>query len=202
MEVSVLSPTQQEFDGTVYYLCAYYFQRRGERLHRAVWRYHNGDIPQGCHVHHVDGDTSNNNICNLALMTGTEHLRAHMASTTRREQARENFIKTAVPAAKEWHASEEGLAWHSRHAKENWKLREDIIYECTQCGKAFKTKHMYGENDNTFCSNNCKSQFRRESGVDNEERTCARCGAKYEVNKYSKISTCSLDCAVKRRWGK
>jgi len=37
------------------------------RLHRIVWVYHNGDIPSGKFVDHIDGDKSNNRIENLRL---------------------------------------------------------------------------------------------------------------------------------------
>ena len=45
MEVHVVSATAQRFNGQTYYLCGDYFQRKGRRLHRAVWEYHNGEIP-------------------------------------------------------------------------------------------------------------------------------------------------------------
>ena len=189
----------QKFNGLNYYKCGHYFRRDGKLLHRVVWEFHNGKIPDGVHVHHVNENRDDNTIENLVLKPVSKHLSDHAKSRVRYNLMN---IERIRPLTKAWHSSEEGFAWHSERGKENWKLREDITYECTQCGKTFKTKHMYGENDNTFCSNNCKSQFRRESGVDNEERVCAQCGAKYKVNKYSKIATCSPNCAVKRRWGK
>lgn len=54
MEVQRISTTAQRFDGVTYYLCGEYFQRKGRRLHRAVWEHHNGKIPNGYHVHHKD----------------------------------------------------------------------------------------------------------------------------------------------------
>ena len=38
MKVEVLSETRQRFMGKTYYLCGKYFQRKGVRLHREVWR--------------------------------------------------------------------------------------------------------------------------------------------------------------------
>ena len=65
MDVQVISSTVQRFNGVSYYLCGKYFQRRGVRLHRMVWEYHNGKIPQGYHVHHVTrtGQTTRSRIC-------------------------------------------------------------------------------------------------------------------------------------------
>ena len=68
MEVKVISNTVQKFNGESYYLCGQYFQRKGKRLHRTVWEFHNGTIPKGYHVHHKDGNRSNNAIENLTLM--------------------------------------------------------------------------------------------------------------------------------------
>ena len=47
MQVSRISDTIQEFAGERFYLCGLYFQRKGNRLHREVWKYHRGEIPKG-----------------------------------------------------------------------------------------------------------------------------------------------------------
>lgn len=39
--------------------------------HRLVWIYHNGKIPNGMEVDHMDGDITNNRIENLRLVTRT-----------------------------------------------------------------------------------------------------------------------------------
>lgn len=98
MNAQKISETIQKFNGESYYLCGSYYQRKGRRLHRTVWEYHNGDIPKGYHVHHIDGDRSNNQIDNLVLMLGSEHLSAHMSDPARKEQARES-VKKAIAAA-------------------------------------------------------------------------------------------------------
>lgn len=160
MEVQVISNTIQKFNGESYYLCGYYYQRKGRRLHRTVWEYHNGEIPQGYHVHHIDGDRSNNDISNLTLMQGSEHLSEHMSREERKAQSRED-VKKAIAAAPAWHRSEEGKEWHSKLSREVWKNRTTQTYICSYCGKEFKTKHIYGANSNHFCHPNCKAAFRR-----------------------------------------
>ena len=48
-----------------------------KRLHVYIWEKYNGEVPEGYHVHHVDGDKSNNDISNLTLMNQSEHMRYH-----------------------------------------------------------------------------------------------------------------------------
>ena len=200
MEVQVISNTVQKFNGESYYYCGSYFQRKGKRLHRAVWEFHNGEIPNGYHIHHKDENRHNNDINNLELVYKSDHLSHHMSKEERKEVARES-IKKAIATAPEWHRSAEGREWHSAHGKEAWEHREPITYTCVQCGKTFQTKNIYGKGVNQFCSNNCKSAYRRASGVDNEERTCPVCGKTFVVNRYSKNITCSRECGRERRWG-
>lgn len=199
MEVQRISNTVQKFNGESYYSCGQYFQRKGRRLHREVWQYHNGEIPKGYHVHHKDGDRANNDISNLELLFAGDHLSQHMNSEERREQARKN-VQKAIAAAPKWHKSEAGRAWHAQHAKEVWEEREPQEITCVYCGKKYSTLQVR-QVGNHFCSNNCKSAYRRRLGVDNEERICAMCGAPFVTNKYSKIKYCGRDCARKARWG-
>src|SRR3989338_8920269 len=110
MEVEIVSKTKQKFNGIIYYLSYRYFQSfGGKRLHQEVWKYHKGD--QGTlHIHHKDGDRANNQIENLILKSPVEHLKAHK-------------IKRQHIAAL-WHGSKEGLAFHSKLAKDSWKTRK------------------------------------------------------------------------------
>ena len=157
--VSILSDTKQEFMGTVYYLCGYYFQRRGERLHRAVWEHFNGPIPEGYHVHHIDGDRTNNQIDNLALMPGLAHVRQHAQSESRRENGRK-AIKIAIQVAPAWHKSEEGRRWHSENAKKRWAKAPVTTYVCDICGEPYATK-CYRELTHHLCGQNCRAKYRR-----------------------------------------
>lgn len=161
MKTEVISETIQKFNGVSYYKCGAYFQRRGVRLHRVVWEYHNGKIPDGYDVHHKDKDRTNNDIDNLELLVRSEHQRMHMLQPDRIAQSRID-IKSAIAKAPEWHRSNEGKEWHSKHAKESWKDRKEITYVCSFCGNEFKTRHIYPKGMNHFCHNNCKSAFRRK----------------------------------------
>jgi len=45
--------------------------------HSIVWEQHNGKIPLGMQIHHIDHDKTNNSIENLQLVTPLEHKRLH-----------------------------------------------------------------------------------------------------------------------------
>ena len=117
-----------------------------------------------------------------------------------RERLRQNVINNAVPAAVEWHKSEEGIKWHKNHGRKQFERRSPVKYNCTYCGKEFETLGLYGETENKFCSNACKSAYRRKTKVDDVERICEFCGKPFRTNKYSKGKYCSLSCGKKAYW--
>lgn len=157
MQVQVLSQTQQRFNGVTYYLCGKYFQRGGVRLHREVWKAHNGDIPEGYDVHHKDGNRTNNQPENLELLDGGAHNSMHS-----RSMPHDKAIAAAQEAAKAWHSTNAGFDFHSRLAKSNWAKRKEHEYTCSHCGKSFRTRHMYREGQNRFCNPNCRAAALRK----------------------------------------
>jgi ribosomal protein S27AE len=184
MEPLAISGTIQEYRGERYYLCGAYFQRRGVRLHRRVWRDANGDIPRGYHVHHIDGNRADNRLGNLLLFPGAQHISLHMSEPQNVQRSRQN-IKKAIAAAPAWHRSEAGLAWHSEQGKRNGESRKTKQYVCERCGRSFSNKYPA-----KFCGNACRSAARRASGVDNESRVCAKCGESFTANRYSAKRFC------------
>lgn len=194
------------FNGEKYHLNddGYFLGTRKEgearkRLHVAVWEFFNGPVPPGMCVHHKDENKRNNEIENLALMKISEHVHHHdMNAPAELKAFRSANAVKAGEKAKDWHRSEAGKEWHRKHGAETWD-REPRQYVCTQCGKTFETKYVYPEAQNHFCSNNCKSAFRKQSGVDKEARICQCCGKEFSVNKYSRTKYCSRSCARRSR---
>ena len=45
--------------------------------HRRIWEKHWGAIPDGHHIHHIDGDKHNNDISNLLCVSALEHMMIH-----------------------------------------------------------------------------------------------------------------------------
>lgn len=177
----------------------YYYNTKIRRhVHQYLWEKEHGEIPAGYEVHHIDHNTENNALSNLIAMPAEEHRKHHMMnmSEERKEQCRQQANKIRH-LTKEWHASEEGHIWHKEHyenVKENLYRKE--IKACKHCNIEFEG---YIGNGNLFCSNKCKSAWRRKQGFDNELYTCEVCGEEYVANKYLKGRTCSKKCAGKLR---
>lgn len=166
-----------------------------ERLHRYVYRTCVGEIPEGYDVHHRDHDKTNNDISKLVIMRRSEHLKLHGKELTDedRQRLRDNMNKNARPAACEWHRSKEGRAWHREHAKFCARMHEKVKKVCKCCSREF-----IGPHNQMFCSNNCKSKWRRNQKIDDVEVTCCICGKTVSINKYQlnkdKQYTCKGSC--------
>ena len=131
-----------------------------KRMHRYVWEFYNGPIPKGYHIHHIDGDKSNNDISNLAMTEGKKHVAEHSKKwhEEHQEQTKEIMEKMQKEAVK-WHESNEGKKWHKEHYKKEikTKLNPEQIKRCACCGKEFVSKTVHGR----FCSGKCKTKYGR-----------------------------------------
>ena len=162
-------------------------------LHRAVYESHYGEIAEGHHIHHKDGDDRNNAIENLESVPGGEHLSRHMRSPERREISRQNIKKASIHS-KVWHASEEGREWHRKHGIKTWEKRagKKIQKTCLLCSKEYEA---YWEHSK-YCATGCKAKARYASRKDEEQRSCEICEATFKVNRYAKKKTCSQGCSI------
>ncbi len=163
-------------------------------LHRAIWEYYNGAIPEGYQIHHKDESFDNNEIYNFDCVTPKRHGEYHA------EKYREERKKTMDYArifASEWHRSEEGREWHRQAGELSWVDAKPIQLVCKNCEKEFETLARHGNTE--FCSNACKSAYRRKSGIDNEIRQCQFCEQGFTTNKYSKVRYCTRHHTRKSR---
>ena len=145
----------------------------GVSLHRAVWEFHNGPIPEGWHVHHKDGNVDNNDIENLECLPADEHAAKHSeersAHASRPEQL--EHLARIRPKATEWHRSEEGKKWHAEVTAKHLQVG----------GKAWKA-----------------NKERREREKANPiPRNCAECGAEF-LSATGRAQLCSNACACRR----
>lgn len=168
-----------------------------ERMHRYVWQYYHGKIPEGYDVHHIDHNVDNNDISNLELLSKSEHHKRHAAEMSSELKAfyRKNIVKARM-AADKWHGSQTGREWHKKHyeqMKERLHVKRDFV--CLVCGKSFTSTKIGSK----FCCNACKSQYRRNMGFDDVVKKCAFCGNEFKSNKYSNTQCCSKKCAAQLR---
>ncbi len=143
----------------------YFTKAGGGLLHRHVWESHNGPIPPGHHVHHKDGNFSNNDISNLECLSCAKHLDEH--AEQRRSNAKRPEQLAHLDAVRHkaaaWHSSPEGLAWHQAHAHSSWAKRKPVEHVCQECGAAFqslKTSKVF------FCSGRCSARNWRKTHPD------------------------------------
>lgn len=87
-------------------------------LHRLVWIYHNGDIPKGYVIDHIDGDKSDNRIENLQCITQSQ-----------------NTMKASLPYTNT--SGYRGVSWHSHNKA--WVVDVNIDGKRVRVGQ-FKDK--------------------------------------------------------------
>jgi len=157
----VLDPLTQYFDGGLYRIwpSEQYFSRGGAKLHREVWRVAFGPIPANCHIHHKDENTANNLLSNLECVPKLEHNRY---SRSRRSDC--TFTALARERAADWHKSQAGRLWHSRHAQrqKGWTKWKRVPKPCLECGKEYMALIRKNGFVQKFCSLVCKSRNRRK----------------------------------------
>lgn len=166
------------------------------RAHRWVWINIHGPIPKGYHIHHKNENKSDNRIENLELIEKSRHISHHMSKPERK-------LKSALicdkirPLTKEWHSSKEGKAWHRLHAlKCNFGKNDPKDYVCEVCKRDYQSSRSH---NSRFCSNNCRSQYRRNEKLDHIQFKCLTCGIEFPKNRYQKTKYCSIDCYPKKQ---
>ena len=179
-------------DRRYYKSCA--FGKVPKYLHRWVWEQCYGEIPQGFEIHHKDEDTSNNSIDNLECVSKEQHNQLHSSKSWSDRDAMFVHLEKIRPLSKSWHSSQDGLAHHKEIGALAYKSHIPVDRKCDNCGVDFKSKQI--GNIDRFCSNKCKSAWRRLSGVDNVDKPCIVCGNVFTSNKYSKTQTCSRKCGA------
>ena len=196
-------PESENMSDRRYYRASGCYRKYGiNYLHIEVWKSYNGEIPDGYHVHHKDGNTLNNSIDNLELLPTKEHLSLHQNKRLESAEYRSNlhrFIEKAREASKEWHRSEAGRAWHREHgreAAEKQKNMPKVKKTCVVCGKEFDVQPAFADKA-MFCSAYCGQKARKKSGIDDETRVCPICGKSFRINKYSRTKTCGKECGIR-----
>ncbi len=179
-----------------------YFNTHDRKMHWDVWEYHNGSRRKGYHIHHIDGNAQNNRIENLEEVEASKHLSNHQKQYIKdNPKWFKEFYTKGTEAAKLWAKTPEGRKRKSETSK---RLAQESRFweqtfgeaECKQCSTEFTRQTT----EHDFCSNRCKSAWRRSKGIDNVTRICKWCKKEWTLNKYSKAKCCSKMCASKNRF--
>lgn len=183
------------------HLRVYYWPGRGDRnngvkaLHVEIHKAEVGPVPAGWHVHHKDGDPLNNDPSNLEAVTPADHAERHFAM----EGKWYGFTDEAHMAemqelAKAWHASPEGLAWHSENGKKSWEGRErQSGPACFGCGVEIQTFKPMMEG-RRWCSTICRTRWADRTKAYFPLHTCPNCNEKFRAKK--RAVYCSRSCAA------
>ena len=146
-------PNAKQSNHRKYYSSHAQWKATPRLLHRDIWEFYNGTIPDGHEIHHEDGDFNNNDITNLRCLSNAAHQVAHRDERSERARRPEHLARLEVirPLTKAWHASPEGREWHRQHAiKSLTKVFPD--QPCLICGAMYRPKI----NRPGMCSDECK----------------------------------------------
>lgn len=173
-----------------YYRCGGGDLARGySYLHRAIWVAARGPIPAGHDIHHVDGDTLNNDFGNLACLPEREHHAHH--GRHRDKAVTDRAIAIAQEAARAWHGTDAGREWHRHHGHAVWDAVQPVERTCERCGATFESRKL---GKVRFCSGACRMAHARATGTYDEIRICVICQSPFTAYKYSKARACSRLC--------
>lgn len=182
----VIDENHQKFNGIIYTSKkkGHYYQGLG--IHRVVWLYYHGDIPEGDYeVHHIDENKSNNDVSNLQLLTRAEHQKLHVLSKIKTP------LEKICPIC--------GKTFIRKHSTQKYCSKECNFQSkrkyqnkvCPTCGKTFYSPVPR----QVYCSQNCVP---RKTPL--PEKVCPVCGKVFVLkNRMYCRKYCSRDCADKGR---
>jgi len=153
---------------TDYYLSNRKINGRRVRLHRYIWEKHNGPIPGGYEIHHIDHNKLNNDPENLEIILIPKHRSVHNKIIKNTDAWKEKF-KAIRQMGSDAHKRPEERKKQSVRSKGQWEERKKNpprIEVCKMCGDNYETYHL---GEVMFCSKKCKAKdfrkrFREEHG--------------------------------------
>ena len=167
-KVNVIDDRHQEFNGKVYKdkpNDKHY--RSSLSLHREVYTYYRGEIPENYVIHHQDLNPANNNIENLIALTETEHHKLHsnLNLTLFKCDYCGRYISKAKFKESQHHFCNNTCKALYRNANINI-----IEQTCVICGQKFVTRKR-GDDTAVTCSRHCRGILRWNRERENRKRT-------------------------------
>lgn len=164
--VEVIDDTRQKFDGVTYHS-----DKNGQyiytnKLHKAVYQYYQGEIPEGLVVHHKDWNKDNNDVSNLVLLTPSEHSIIHKQEPP--EDSPNLFHRKCIvcdnpfiTANSRRNVCSHSCAMKLNHANKRKNI-ENKMRICKRCGKSFPALES---KNGCFCSYACSSYYNRQQKI-------------------------------------
>ena len=155
--VEVIDENHQSFNQIVFKKAKDNHFRVSIQMHRAVWEYYHGEIPDGYVVHHVDFNSKNNNLNNLVLMTYSDHSAIHGSSNAACKK-KKKFV--CAFCGKEFEAINSGnnqFCSVSCLGKYRYRNKDKEKRACVICGKVFETSKY---RKSKTCSHHCACVLR------------------------------------------
>ena len=194
--VEIIDDTHQRFNGVTYSKTKTGHYATHSLIHREVWIYSNGEIPDGFQIHHCDFNPSNNSIMNLKPMTHAAHRKLHNGTP---------IIEKICPACnKPFFVKQTSKQICCSIACANAiKPHKQISYIekiCPICGKNFVVPYELRKQKS--CSKTCANKLRSIALKSPVKKICPICKKHFEITKNPKQICCSLSCAAKLRFQK
>ena len=191
-KVEQVDEDHQRFDGETYYKTKKGYYVRQFQIHRVIWHYYSGDIPEEYEVHHDDWNPKNNDVSNLQALSPEEHHRIH---SFRRPIAKKTFVCSVC--GKKYEAAPGGthLYCSSHCAEKVYSTRRSnlITVNCLCCGKPFTAR---ADQNPKYCSLTCSAKAQYETTI---QKTCPVCGETFEASLNHNKIYCSKKC-LKKAW--
>lgn len=113
-------------------------------LHREIWKTHNGEIPSGYVVHHIDENPLNNDISNLECISHSKHQSHHRKKYLDRNV---DFWKSVQEKAR--------VAMSELRRNRDIGLIKKRTKPCVVCKEMFEYCTSYAKT----CSSRCRSKL-------------------------------------------
>ncbi|MCP4535792.1 MAG: HNH endonuclease [Chloroflexi bacterium] len=175
-----------------------------ELLHRQVYRDCVGPIPEGSHVHHIDGDEENNQPANLEVLTKGNHAKWHFPSGPEKRRTTNLPVRKVCPQCLWKFSVEYKLRKRKCFCSKECSNDFQRMRSCIVCGATYlKGRTQKRKTCSKECESELRSKGRREmharkhkEGTYKRSYDCVMCG-KPVTSPGAK--TCSKECAYALR---
>lgn len=187
--VEIIDDTHQRFNGIICRKIKSGHYTGDFRIHRAVYEYYCGNIPEGCDIHHIDRDKANNNPSNLQCLTKAEHRKLH----NEQDKTTLNCLHCGKAFDVKTRFDNSGYCSTTCRVAHLYRLeRNQTVHVCKRCGKEFVA---YKYSSAQFCSDAC-----RYADVQTVKKICPVCGKEFESPTWHDYQCCSHSCGSKLMW--